>query len=59
MIILRILLRLILAIGRLLLVVVKKSVKLTLAGVATAAILMVLDALLLEAENDRHRPDAS
>ena len=53
MLILRILLRLILAIGRLLLVVVKKSVKLTLAGVATAAILMVLDTLLLEADNDR------
>lgn len=53
MMILRILLRLILAIGRLLLAVVKKSVKLTLAGVATAAILMVLDTLLLEADNDR------
>lgn len=53
MMILRILLRLILAIGRLLLAVVKKSVKLTLAGVATAAILMVLDTLLLEAGNDR------
>ena len=53
MMILRILLRLILAIGRLLLAVVMKSVKLTLAGVATAAILMVLDTLLLEADNDR------
>ena len=53
MIILRILLRLILAIGRLLLAVVKKSVKLTFAGVATAVILMVLDTLLLEADNDR------
>ena len=57
MMILRILLRLILAIGRLLLAVVKKSVKLTLIGVATGAILMVLDTLLLEADNDR--PDAS
>lgn len=53
MMILRILLRLILAIGRLLLAVVKKSVKLTLIGVATGAILMVLDTLLLEADNDR------
>ena len=53
MLILRILLRLILAIGRLLLAVVKKSVKLTLIGVATGAILMVLDTLLLEADNDR------
>ena len=53
MMILRILLRLTLAIGRLLLAVVRKSVKLTLAGVATAAILMVLDTLLLEADNDR------
>ena len=53
MMILRILLRLILAIGRLLLAVVKKSVKLTLASVATAAILMVLDTLLLEADIDR------
>ena len=57
MLILRILLRLILAIGRLLLAVVKKSVKLTLIGVATGALLMVLDTLLLAADNDR--PGAS
>ena len=57
MMILRILLRLILAIGRILLAVVRKALKLTLAGVATAAILMVLDTLLLEADNDR--PDGS
>ncbi len=57
MMILRILLRLILAIGRLLLAVVKKSVNLTLIGVATGALLMVLDTLLLEADNDR--PGAS
>lgn len=53
MMILRILLRLILAIGRLLLAVVRKALKLTLIAAAAGVLLMVLDTLLLEADNDR------
>lgn len=53
MLILRILLRSLLAIARLCLALVKKSVKLTLITATAAALLMVLDTLLLEADNDR------
>ena len=53
MLILRTLLRSLLAIARLCLALVKKSVKLTLITATAATLLMVLDTLLLEADNDR------
>ena len=57
MIILRALLRIPFLLARLLLAVVRKSVKLTLFAAAAGALLMVLDTLLLDADNDR--PDES
>ena len=53
MIILRTLVRVLLGIGGLLLTLVRKSVKLTLIAAAAGVLLMVLDTLLLEADNDR------
>lgn len=53
MIILRTLARASLGIGRLLLMLVRKSVKLTLIAAAAGTLLMVLDTLLLDAEIER------
>ena len=53
MIILRTLVRALWGIGGLLLMLVRKALKLTLIAAAAGAILMVLDTLLLEADNDR------
>ncbi len=57
MIILRALVRIPFLLVRLLLAIVRKSVKLTLFAAAAAALLMVLDTLLLDVDNDR--PDAT
>ena len=57
MTILRPLLRIPLGIVRLLLKLLRRSVKLTLMVAAAAALLMLLDTLLLDADNDR--PDSS
>ena len=56
MTILRPLLRIPLGIVRLLLKLLRRSVKLTLMVAAAAALLMLLDTLLLDADNDR--PDS-
>ncbi len=57
MIILRALVRIPLLVARLLKAIVRKSVKLTFFAAAAGALLMVLDTLLLDADNDR--PDAT
>ncbi|MEO6399007.1 MAG: hypothetical protein ABIP13_11110 [Tepidiformaceae bacterium] len=53
MIILRPILRILLGLVRLLLTLGRKTVKLTLLGAAAGALLMALDALLLDSEEDR------
>ena len=53
MIVLRTLLRIPLGIVRLLLKLLRKSAKLTLMAAAAGALLMLLDTLLLDADNDR------
>ena len=53
MMILRPLLRIPLALLRLILTIGRKTLKLTLLGAAAGALLMVLDALLLDSEDDR------
>ena len=53
MMVLRPLLRILLALLRLILTLGRKTLKLTLVGAAAGALLVVLDALLLDSEEDR------